>query len=115
MLAEGSNPAGTVGYTGANVGEIIERVETRIDKFAKAFKNTLDDSVDPDRQLLESSEGLEKAFDKVNGKFEAGDAIVLAWTRRSLPPPGSTAKYKTAISQPKSSRTGKKCGPASTS
>ena len=75
LRAEGSNPAGTVGYTGANVGEIIERIEQKIDKFAKAFKNTPDDSLDQDRQLLEASEGLEKAFDKVEGKFESGDAV----------------------------------------
>jgi hypothetical protein len=78
-LAEGSNPQGTVGYTGTDVGEVLVRLEKTTGAFADRLDDSLDQSVLNDttleRRLNNWAEDLEDAADEVKDEFEDGDAV----------------------------------------
>lgn len=78
-FAAGTNPQGTVGYTGVDVGELTERLEKTSGEFADRFDDSLDKSILDDTslegRLNEWAEDLEDALDEVADEFEDGDAV----------------------------------------
>ena len=79
VWAAGANPQGTVGYTGVNIGETIERLEQTTDAFTGRLDGSLDKSILDDTSLAdrlkEWAGDLDDAVDKVKSEFSDHDAV----------------------------------------